>query len=207
MAKKKKQINVCLVLDETGSMGTVWDQTISGYNEYLALLKKQGGTVFTLIKFDSTKVETVHDAVPIEDVPELTRDTYIPGQMTPLYDAIGRTIKTVDSLKGKSNVIFTVLTDGYENASVEYTQRQVFDMITERKDKGWTFAFLGANQDAWAVSQGLGMSKGNTMTFNQAKTSQTFRGLATATAYSINAGAVYTDTLFEDADVDEAEVQ
>jgi len=207
MAKKKK-INVCLVLDETGSMESVRDQTISGYNEYLATLKKQGNTVFTLVKFDSTKVETVHDAVPIKDVPELTMDTYVPGQMTPLYDAIGRTIKTVDTLKGKPNVIFTILTDGYENASVEYSNTQIADMITERQDKrGWTFAFLGANQDAWAVSQGLGMVRGNTMTYNQAKTGQVFAAAAAATVHSVNRGATYTSTLFSDADVTEEDVQ
>jgi len=208
VAKKKKQIIVCLVLDETGSMECVRDQTISGYNEYIASLKKQGDTSFTLVKFDSTKVETVHDAVPIKDVPELSRDTYIPGQMTPLYDAIGQTIKTIDAQKGKPNVIFAVLTDGYENASREYSQKQISDMITERQDKkGWTFAFLGANQDAWAVSQGLGMARGNTMTYAQAKTPQTFVALAAATAYSVDKGATYTSTLFSDAGVTEEEVQ
>ncbi len=207
MAKKKKKVSVCLVLDETGSMETVREQTISGYNEYLASLKKQGNMAFTLVKFDSSKVETVHDAIPIEDVPELNRDTYSPGAMTPLYDAIGQTIKTVDAQKGKPNVIFTILTDGYENASVEYTNKQIADMITEREGKGWTFAFLGANQDAWAVSQGLGMARGNTMTYAQAKTGQTFVALAAATARSVNRGAQWTATLFSDAGVDESDVQ
>jgi hypothetical protein len=174
-----KKATVCLVLDETGSMTTIRDQTISGYNEYKNGLKN---VLFTLVKFNSSKVEMVHDGTPIKDVPDLTRETYTPSDLTPLYDAVG---KTITGLKGKKGIL-VILTDGQENASVEYSQKQIFDMVTEMKEQGWQVVFLGADQDAWAASQVMGIDRGNTMSFVKGKTMQTFRALASATKKSLN---------------------
>lgn len=174
-----KKTTVCLVLDETGSMGAIRDQTISGYNEYKNGLKN---VLFTLVKFNSSKVETVHDAIPIKDVSDLTRETYIPNELTPLYDAVG---KTITGLKGKNGILI-ILTDGHENASVEYSQKQIFDMVTEMKEKGWQVVFLGADQDAWAASQVMGIDRGSTMSFAKDKAMQTFSALARATKSSLN---------------------
>ena len=99
-------------------------------------------------------------------MPDLTQETYAPAELTPLYDAVGR---TMTGLKGKKGV-FVILTDGAENASVEYTQQQIFDMVTEQKKKGWEVVFLGADQDAWAASQVLGVDAGSTMSFAKGKT-------------------------------------
>ena len=188
-----KKTTVCLVLDETGSMGTIRDQTISGYNEYKNGLKN---VLFTLVKFNSSKVETVHDAIPIKDVSDLTRETYIPNELTPLYDAVG---KTITSLKGKNGILI-ILTDGRENASVEYSQKQIFDMVTEIKEKGWQVVFLGADQDAWAASRVMGIDRRNTMGFAKDKTMQTFDALARATKSSLNGES--TD-FWEDTDEDD----
>ncbi|NIP23783.1 MAG: VWA domain-containing protein, partial [Phycisphaerae bacterium] len=119
MAKKKY---VSFILDETGSMLSVKDQTISGYNEYLDTLKQEKDVLFTLTKFNSAKVEVVYDAVKIKDVELLTADTYHPTATTPLYDAIGTTItsleKATKNKKGKKLVV--IQTDGLENASKEF---------------------------------------------------------------------------------------
>ena len=86
--------------------------------------------------------------------------------MTALYDAVGSAVtKTqayLETLGGErpSDVIVVILTDGMENASQQWTVRQVSGLISEAEDSGWQFVFLGANQDSWSVSQGMGIRKG-----------------------------------------------
>jgi hypothetical protein len=175
-----KTMHVSLLLDETGSMQSCLDATISGYNEYINILSndKKNRFLFTLTKFDSAHITTVHNSVPIKDVPPLNRDTYIPGQMTPLYDAIAYGIK---ALGRKRNVLFVILTDGMENASREYTHRDVFRLIEKKKQAGWSFVYLGANQDAFAVGGGLGIPKGNTARYSTRKTAETFEAISRGT--------------------------
>ena len=175
-----KTTHVSLLLDETGSMQSCLDTTISGYNEYTGSLArdKKNKYLFTLTKFDSTHVTTVHDGVQIKQVPELNRDTYIPGQMTPLYDAIARGIK---ALGRKRNVLFVIITDGMENASKEYTQRDVFKLIEQKTEAGWSFVYLGANQDAYAVGGGLGIPRGNTAKYSTKRTAETFNAISRST--------------------------
>src|SRR3970282_3051826 len=100
MASKKTL--VIFLLDETGSMESYKEATINGFNEYLQSLKKDGkDTLFTLTRFNSDKIETPYSAVPISEVEELTDETYRPDAMTPLYDAIAKTVRrTEEALKG-----------------------------------------------------------------------------------------------------------
>lgn len=170
MAKKGDKIIVNFVLDETGSMSVCLNTTISGFNEYIASLKSRKEKIsFTLTKFNADAVNVVYVDKPIEDVPDLNAETYKPNHLTPLYDAIGRSINEVETkIKDKKDlsVLFVILTDGEENASREYTQEAIFNLIKEKEAKGWAFAYLGANQDAWAVGSKMGFSKGNTMSFD-----------------------------------------
>lgn len=175
-----KTIHVSLLLDETGSMQSCLDATISGYNEYINSLSKEMEIryLFTLTKFDSSHITTVHNGVPIKNVPPLNRDTYIPGAMTPLYDAIAYGIK---ALGRKRNVLFVILTDGLENASKEYTQRDIFKLIEKKTRGGWSFVYLGANQDAFAVGGGLGIPRGNTARYSTKRTVETFEAISQST--------------------------
>lgn len=178
----KKKTSVYFVLDKTGSMADYKQQTIDGFNEYIKGLQEQKGYNFTLVLFNSESIEKRHDNQDIELIPFLNTDTYIPSYTTPLYDAIGQTIIEADKKhKKKSKVLFVVLTDGLENASREYSQEQIFKMITEQRNKGWEFVYLGANQDAWAIGVKIGVDPTNTSSFNQAKTGQTFRAAYAAT--------------------------
>jgi hypothetical protein len=96
----KKSLHISFILDETGSMLSIKGQTIAGFNEYLANLQAGNETKkarFTLTKFNSQKVEVVNDDVKLIDVKPLTSETYTPDHMTPLYDAIGRTIAALES--------------------------------------------------------------------------------------------------------------
>lgn len=179
---------VSFILDETGSMLSVKSQTVSGFNEYLASLKSNPkGIRFTLTKFNSTKVEVVHDNVKLKDVPELTDETYQPYMGTPLYDAIG---KTIGAIGDKDNVIIVIQTDGQENASREYTRQTIFDLIKEKQDAGWTFVFLGADMDAYAASAAFGIPRGNTINYAGVETQSTLSGVGMTTSYLVQQGNV-----------------
>jgi len=164
--KKISKTIVNFILDETGSMTSCRSQTISGFNEYIKTLQKKAGNVLmSLTKFNSEKVKVVYASTPIKKVPKLTEDTFRPAALTPLYDAIGQTIRTVEKAE-KAKVLIVIMTDGYENASKEFTQKTIFDMIKKKQDEDdWTFVFLGADQDAWGAGEKLGLHRGNVMSF------------------------------------------
>jgi hypothetical protein len=167
--KTNRPMMVSIVLDETGSMSSRISETISGFNEYVGDLKKLKVPVsVTLTKFNSKKVEVVYADKPLKDVPELNKDTYQPNELTPLYDAVGKTITEIDKKKlGKKTVLVVIMTDGAENASKEYNQKKIFDLISEKQKKeGWTFVFMGADQDAWLAGQAIGILYANTLSFD-----------------------------------------
>jgi len=201
-----KTMRVSFILDETGSMQTVKEATISGFNEYIDTLAKDKASenvLFTLTKFNANKIDIVLNNVEISKVPHLTGETYRPTDLTPLYDAIGKTINSLGGLKGKKqHVLVVIQTDGLENASKEYDRKKIFDMINEKKDKGWAFIFLGADQDAYIVSESIGVSRGNTMSYNSQDTQKTLRGMADATVCYASAGGMRTTNLVSDEDDD-----
>lgn len=162
---------VHVLLDGSGSMETVRDATINGYNEYVNSLKKDGGKYkFSLTSFDSDinglRLNKVHDSVYVDDVPELTRETYRPDGMTPLYDAFCTVLKDVKTRKDEKH-LFVVLTDGDENSSRDFSAEDMKKLKQEKEDEGnWTFVYLGANQDSFATAKNYGFSASNTSNFN-----------------------------------------
>ena len=197
----KKRMLVSFVLDETGSMGSVKGQTISGFNEYVGALrssKKADRVRFTLTKFNSAKTEIVHDGAKLGSVKDLTNETYRPDMATPLYDAIGATIRAAEKkARDEDSVLIVIQTDGQENASQEYLRQNIFDLIEEKKLSGWSFVFLGADQDAYAASASLGISAGSTMSYASANTQSTFRGVGAVTVSYLDTGAKSTDAFFD----------
>lgn len=147
--------HVVMILDESGSMASRQNATVSGFDEYIAKMQADlPDATFTLMRFDSSKQDLTHKAVPIKDVGPLTN--YQPGQMTPLYDAIGKAIKFAESLVGK--VFVTIITDGQENASREFNRKSIFDIIAEKERQGWAFSYLGIHADAWDEAQKMGVA-------------------------------------------------
>lgn len=222
MVINKKRTMVGFVLDETGSMETVKDATISGFNEYINSLKKNGDSfTFTLVKFNSTKINKVHSDVPISKVKLLTDKTYNPDNMTPLYDAIAKCIHTIEehlkkaiddcdaceerftcftadnsaNCDKKPAVLLVVMTDGFENASLQYNRMEILDLIQKKESEGWTFAYLGANQDAWGVGQSIGIRGGNTMTYANTpdSLSAAFSSMTSATCNYVDNGSSCRD--------------
>ena len=204
MAKKVKgqKMAVGFLLDETGSMGVVKQQTIDGFNKYVETLRlgeNADAIRFTLTKFNSEKTEVVHDGVKLRKVASLTNETYQPAALTPLYDAIGQIVRSMEESGESNNVLVVIQTDGQENHSREFDRKSIFDLIDEKKEKGWTFVFLGADQDAWLTGQSLGISRGNVMSYDSVKTYATFVSVANSTtSWSANSWS-QTDRFFSGA--------
>lgn len=170
---KEGLTEIVCVLDRSGSMSSIIEDAIGGFNTFLGEQKKEEGECnFTIALFDN-EYSLLKDNVSIDEVEELNRETYSPRASTALYDAIGRTINTVGArLAGTpederpERVMLVILTDGYENSSREFTQDKIFEMIQRQEnDYNWEFIYLGANQDAMATGMGLGFKSASTKTF------------------------------------------
>ena len=160
----KKTIDIVVVLDRSSSMESIKSETISGFNKFVKAQKETGLKAnFTLVQFDH-EYEVIYKHLPIKEVPKLTKNTFVPRGVTALLDAIGKTIKTTRTYqKQNSNkeyqTIFVIITDGEENASVDYSRDQIFKKITKMQKKHqWEFVFLAANQDAIATAGLFGIS-------------------------------------------------
>lgn len=146
---------VAFVLDMSGSMDRIRDVAIDSFNEQLQQLRKEDDIetrVITTVFNDAPVNMSGVDVVPLEDVEELTKDTYVPNGMTALYDAIGFTVnKVIREYKEDDTdtaVLFVVITDGQENDSKEYHQSDIKRMVEELEGtERWTFTFMGANQN------------------------------------------------------------
>lgn len=154
------------VLDRSGSMSGLAADTIGGFNELIEKQKKiEGDAYVTTVLFDH-EYEVLHDHVALKDVAPLTDKEYFARGSTALLDAVGRTINAVGARLAAApeeerpeHVVFVITTDGMENASREYTAKQVREMVEHQQQKySWQFVFLGANMDAVSEARNLGIS-------------------------------------------------
>ncbi len=217
MAKKNKKLKQigCFILDKSGSMSTIRTQAIAGFNEYIDTLKKQKVNVdFSLVLFDTQSVERPYKNTPLKDVKPLSEETYKPMAGTPLYDACVETIEAlnqeVEEMHNHGDkqiaVSVVIMTDGEENSSVKHDEKCLRDLVDKLSKKGnWTFAYMGANQDAWSNAAKIGISAGNTMDWASTGkgTAMAFRSLGNSSAQyaaqmSVNAnnGGVLNSTNF-----------
>ena len=182
---KTNQVLVTVVLDRSGSMSSNRGGTISGYNEYIQGLRLDGDSDYfvTLIQFDAPmanpELTVNYQDCALADVPELTPQHYVPRGNTPLYDAIGECIRRTDP-KGRAAIVL-VITDGEENASSEFTRESVKTLLKEKESEGWTFAFLGADIDSYAVGGSVGVSPSNTANYVKGNEKALFSNLAKST--------------------------
>lgn len=216
---------VVLLLDASGSMLSVWDQTIEAVNTYLEQLRQDDTPArVTLNVFDSeggwgsdsrTRCKTVFADVPLQETPEITKEHYQPHGGTPLYDSIGITVSQIDDALARAetppNVVFAIMTDGINNASKEHSQASIETLLNMKQETGWTVTYLGANQDAWVVGQSLGIAAGNTKSYDTANIGATMSGLALATntyrgqaaAFAAKGERFATRSFYKDAGLDE----
>ncbi len=199
MAKKVKKptkTNVIFILDESGSMSSTASDVRGGFNTYVEKLKGDGNTyTLTAIKF-GTNVRPLFANLPLDQVPVLTHENYMPLDSTALYDAIGHALATANKEwgteakpYGEDPVICIIMTDGFENASREFGKDAIVSKIKQREEAGnWTFVYMGADQDAWAIASQLGFAQGNVMSYASAATGSVFDGLVKATSATATRG-------------------
>lgn len=167
--------HITVILDRSGSMITVRDDTEGGLRAFLeAQHEAPGTTTVSLYQFDD-QYEAVYERKPLADVPPFKLR---PRGATALLDAVGRTITALgehladtQEADRPGEVVVVILTDGHENASAEYTKTTVKKLITRQQDEyGWKFVFLGADQDAFAAAGGIGIRAESTLSYSGTRT-------------------------------------
>jgi hypothetical protein len=179
-----------VILDRSGSMGSVREPTITGFNEFLHTQQKQhdgGRALMSLTQFDD-RYEVNFVGEPIENVPDLDTQSYVPRGRTALFDAIGRTIHEVEAWtraqQWQERVLVLIVTDGQENASREYSFEAVRALIEQKEKDGWNFAYMGANQDSYAVGGSLNIRADFTANYDATLggTAKVYQRLSAATS-------------------------
>lgn len=169
--RKKSGVRIfnLIIIDESGSMQSIKKAAIDSVNETIQSIRAAARKysdqehMVSLVTFHDD-VTAVYECVPVEKVKELDENTYQPKCCTALYDAMGMSLNALRPKVGEGDkVLVTVVTDGYENASKEYSGKAVKALVDELKAKGWVFAYIGANQDVEAVAAQISIT--NVMTF------------------------------------------
>ena len=163
----QRQLHCFFLLDNTGSMNRLSSAVMTGFNEFVTHQQRQPGAMkMTLAQFNSeAPFELRFEARDVHSVAPLS--SFTPSGQTPLYDALAMLIDHALKVERETerDVVIAVFTDGEENASRRYKREQVFRMIEQRRKQGWTFVFLGANQDSFGSASALGMSRHSTSNY------------------------------------------
>jgi uncharacterized protein YegL len=166
----KTRIFNLVILDESGSMQSIKREAISGVNETIQTIRSAQNKyedqehLFTMVSFNSDAVKVIFDSVNIGQVLELKPEQYNPNCATPLYDAMGIALnKLRKQVEMEDKVLVTVITDGEENSSKEYSGKAIKALVDELKALGWVFTYIGANQDVESVAASISIT--NVMNF------------------------------------------
>ena len=187
---KKGLTELVFILDESGSMSGLEEDTIGGFNSMLDRQRREAGEalVSTVLFADGSRV--IHDRVSLDGVAPMTRRDYAPGGCTALLDALGGAIRHIGNVHRYArpedvpeHTVIVVTTDGLENASRRYSRDEVRRMVRRQRDRyGWEFLFLGANFDAIAAAEGMGIRRDRAVKYvhDAAGTALNFRALGDA---------------------------
>ena len=165
------------ILDKSGSMSHLKNDTIGGFNSMIEKQRKQDCTVLVSTVLFSTTCEVLHDRKNLNDISLLTQNDYCPYGGTALYDALGKAIHHIGNIHKYSpkdtipdKTIFIITTDGMENSSCKYTSSKIKEMINRQQQKyGWEFLFLAANIDAEESASHIGIRKDRAVNYSADK--------------------------------------
>jgi len=182
------KVLVNFIQDRSGSMQSVWQETLSGFRVFVNNLRQKGPQegveyLFSLTTFD-TLVETPVIAQPIASVDPDILAKHGPRGSTALYDAVGITIQNTDEHRHDAEkIIVVVVTDGHENSSREWTKDRLHSAVDAKLNAGnWTFTYLGTQPETWDDAQAFGVSRGST---------GSYRPGMSVPAYAAVAGSVH----------------
>lgn len=166
---------VWMLLDRSGSMGGLEQAVVQGVNRFITEQAIEPGKCrLTIAQFDSDDpFEVLVDDVSVQKADPHALEQYQPRALTPLLDSVGRLIGCADhrvkqrSKAGKKpeDQTIVIVTDGYENASTDYSVSDIHNLITKRREQGWAFVFMGANQDSYGESARLGVDPRSVQNF------------------------------------------
>jgi hypothetical protein len=217
---KQGYTHVSFVLDNSGSMGPIKNDTIGSFNSFLEKQKADPGTMtFSLFNFNENAFHTsdikasretttaLYEFVDINVIPDLTSATYRCDTSTPLLDAIGYAVDTtgkkIAAMAGPDRpekVVLVILTDGEENASKKYKKDKIVEMIKHQTDVyKWAVVYLGANQDAIAQAHDYGIARASAADFSTVKMNGTMVALSRSLS-SYKAAPAGSDYNFTDED-------
>ncbi len=153
-----------IVLDASGSMYSIRNEAVAGVVETIQTIRTSQEEnanqehLLSLVVYNGKYITIVFDRMPITKVPDLNEKDYQPTDNTPLYDAMGYSITNLQRyIDEDDNVLVTIITDGYENASREWNHQRIYQLVEDLKKKNWLFTYIGANQDALEVAKGMGI--------------------------------------------------
>lgn len=162
--KEDAPVEILVIADRSGSMQSIQDDAIGGFNSFLKEQQElEGKANLTLVLFDD-KYEVPVKSVDIDKVKPLTSETFVPRGMTAMNDAIGKALSELSEINPEKAVI-CIITDGAENSSKEFSGQQVKEKIKAAEEKGWQVVFLAANIDAFSAGGSLGISAKTTFNF------------------------------------------
>ena len=202
-----------LLLDRSGSMSSCIEQTVDGVNQQILRIKEIAGRfpeqeLYTSLTLFNHKISSSWDRINPEKLRELTFTDYAPEGRTALFDAIGLTINYLKQSIGEeieqneASIVFVIVTDGYENASSDFSHKQVASMIHELEETGkWAFSYIGATLDAVEIAQTLNIKKSNAIRFDSLQSEQMFNKVNNSLGSYLlnkNSGKIKTDFLEDD---------
>ncbi|MBO7359323.1 MAG: VWA domain-containing protein [Clostridia bacterium] len=164
---KKNLTEMVFILDKSGSMAGMEQDTVGGFNAMIEKQKREEGDALVSTVLFSNASTVIHDRAELRKIEPLTEKQYFVGGCTALYDAVGDAIRHIGNVHKYAReedrpekTVFVITTDGMENASRRYSAGEVKRLITRQKEKyGWEFLFLGANIDAQSVADDIGISE------------------------------------------------
>ena len=172
---KKGLTELVFLLDESGSMSGMEADTIGGFNSMIDKQRREAGEAYVSTVAFSNESRVIHDRVDLKRVEPMARRDYVPGGCTALLDALGGAIRHIGNVHKYAreedvpeHTIFVITTDGMENASRRYTKAEVKAMVERQKALyGWEFLLLGANMDAIAAAEDMGIRRDRAVKYVQ----------------------------------------